>query len=259
MTTTHPTDGDLRAFLDGEVGPDERRTTREHLRGCRRCRDAADALREAGEEVRRALALIDPPARTDEARRGVEARLRPSFGPARSAVAKAALLILALGAGASAAVPGSPVRAWLGAAWSSVTEEPSPPGAAVTSAEEAGVRVAPSEGRIRIELSGVADGTPVRVRLADRPTAGIAAPAGARFRSAEGSIRATLDGTDVAGAEVRVELPRAVERADVTVNGLLYLRVRGGEIELPGPVPERTGDDYLFPGSGGDAVGDPGS
>lgn len=258
MTTTHPTDGDLRAFLDGEVGPDERRTTREHLRGCRRCRDAADAMREAEEEVRRALALLDPPARADEARRGVEARLRPSFGPARSAVAKAALLILALGAGASAAVPGSPVRAWLGAAWSSVTGEQSPPGAAVTAAE-AGVRVAPSEGRIRVELSGVADGTPVRVRLTDRPTAGIAAPAGARFRSAEGSIRATLDGTSSAAAEVRVELPRAVDRADVTVNGLPYLRVRGGEIQLPGPVPERSGDDYLFPGSGGDAAADPGS
>ncbi|MFP3948672.1 MAG: anti-sigma factor family protein, partial [Longimicrobiales bacterium] len=199
----HPTTGELRAFLDGEVAPDRSSVIRDHLAGCSRCRTLGRHLREDESVVRDALTKMTGEPDLARARRELRRRLtsadveprgagdlpvggrtdpgggadpaRPTTREARAApgwsehLRTAALLLLLLG-GITAALPGSPVRAWLLDVWGGdgnapsapvaedeATEAPAPPGPEPR--EEATVRVDPSEGTVRIDLIGVEDGT----------------------------------------------------------------------------------------------------
>lgn len=254
----HPSAGELRAFLDGEV-PDERRDEiRTHIRDCPECRAEAEALEEAARVTARALAALEPTADADGALRRVRARLgaEGSRGARRFAwgsLAKAALLVLGFSAGVGAAVPGSPVRQWLGSAWSAVVGADAGETVAVgertpeRDAESAGIRVAPDGGAIRVEILEAGPGSTVTVRLVNRSTAGVTAPAESRFRTGAGRIEVRSE-----PGPLEIQVPSAATRIDVTVNGRTYLRVRSGRIELPGPVPEPTDDAYRFrvPGGG---------
>lgn len=177
------------------------------------------------------------------------ARLRTSIFSrrlTRPLLARTAVVVLALGGAVASALPGSPVRAWLAAGWELAVRAlgpgpaPAPVVAPASTAPEAGVRVAPSAGRLRILLTSPA-GIQVLVRFTDGEVAGVYAGAGARFRTAPGLVDAA-----VSGPEVRVEIPRGVPAATVEVNGRVFLRKAGDRLQLLGPGADTSGAEIRF-------------
>lgn len=72
----HPSDGDLRSHLDGELSAAERSGIAEHLESCARCRARRDELLRAEARVRDALERLPlPDPGTESARRTVRDRL----------------------------------------------------------------------------------------------------------------------------------------------------------------------------------------
>lgn len=259
--TTHPTDGELRAYLDGESPPREGERIAAHVDRCAPCAAREAELRAAEAEASRALAPLDPRVDPTPAR----ARVRRSLAghgegngrvaPDRWPVARAAVVVLALAvaAGAAAAIPGSPLRAWVDAARERLTEpDPAPQVPAGTAPREgreepAGVRIEASAGSVRIVLAEVGPGTRIRVRLVDGAGAGVFGGPGTRFRTGPGTVEAR-----VSGDEVRVEVPRSATRASVTVNGRPFFLKTGDRLELPGPVRDTVESEFRFrlPGGG---------
>lgn len=251
--TTHPTDGELRAYLDGEAPAEDAGEIRRHLEGCAPCGSRAEELRSAEGLVSKALEGLDPAIDAEEARAQVREKLagggarRWTRPAARWSLARAALLILALAGGAAAAIPGSPVRAWLGEALERIGGESPAPTPASGEAELAGVRVEPSAGAVRVVLLGAGPGSRIRVRLVERTAAAVFAGRGTRFRTGPGSVEARLEGD-----EVRVEIPRAALRATVTVNGSVFFRKTTEGVELPGPVQDTVESEFRFRLPGGE-------
>ena len=242
---SHPDDGRLRALLDEEMGSAEAGELRAHVARCGVC-DAA--LRTAQETQVLATALLDaldvaPPvervrARLAERRRAAPAPRVRRFGVGRGDLARAALLLLAFSGAVAAAVhPASPVHRWLTgepeAASTVLAPTEEAPAAAAAPVREVGVRVAAGSAGVRIGLSGARPGSPIEVTWVDDPSAAVYAPEGTRFTTseAEGRIAAEL----TSAGPVRVELPRAIARVDLVVDGAAYLEKRGERIEFPGP------------------------
>lgn len=149
----HPSEGALRAFLDGELQETEEAPVRAHLQGCETCRGVVAAQQEASRRVGQALLLLDRdpgPAEAEARRRlrgyvagptGIPAEV-PAGVPerARRPVSRwgriplpfpgtergiplpwAASIALLLTAGAASALPGSPFRQWAAEGWRAVT------------------------------------------------------------------------------------------------------------------------------------------
>ncbi len=258
----HVDEGALQALLDGELSAEERYGADRHLEGCAACRAELNALRSASGELAGALSLLD--RRTPRARGSVPAqpRARPhprAWRRGRS-LARAAVLVLGFAAAASATIPGSPVRGWLGGILAPEREtvalsEPAGPGpapetriaAAAKEApdEEAGISVLPAGGEVRIVLRRASPELVVRAVLVDRPRAGVFArgdAASARFGTGAGRI-------EVEGAgpgELRIELPRAAYHASVVVNGTPYLTKRGDQMRLSVPAQDSMGAEVTF-------------
>ncbi|HSR41039.1 MAG TPA: anti-sigma factor [Longimicrobiales bacterium] len=250
--TTHPANGELRAYLDGEAGSEDARRIGRHMEECAPCGVRVSELRSAEADVSRALVALDPAVDIPAARARVRRRLAGAGRGTRrlvgSPLARAALLVLALAGGAAAAIPGSPVRAWLGAAWERIAgDSPAPAPAPDAQEEPAGVRVEPAAGAVRIVLLGAGPGTRIRVRVVESPGAAVFAGPGTRFRSGPGSVEARLQGD-----EVRVEIPRDALRATVTVNGSVFFRKTAEGVELPGPVQDTVESEFRFRLPGGD-------
>lgn len=113
---THLDEGEIQAYLDGELSRAERVRVVEHLVACVTCRGAHDELREVGSVVAGALPLLDDGSaprldRAPAAAAAAGARSAPArhIGP----LVRAAVLVLVVAAAASAAVPGSPIREWI--------------------------------------------------------------------------------------------------------------------------------------------------
>src|SRR5690606_30227745 len=150
-------------------------------------------------------------------------------------LARAATLVFGFAAAASATIPGSPVRGWLGGLLSPEPElaavsapeaarapAAEPMAASVEAAAEAGISVLPEQGEVRSVPRDASPELTIRAVLVDHPRAGVWASgeaASARFGSGAGRI-------EVEGAgpgELRIELPRAAYDAIVVVNGTPYL------------------------------------
>lgn len=249
----HPDEGRLLAYLDDELGAEERGEVERWLREVSGAAAELEAVRQRNEVVTATLArtLIPLP---DTAR--VRERLRERLGKPvvrasfwrrswqnRSGLAQAAVLVLLLAAGAAAAVPGSPVREWLGDAFDG--REPADEVAVTHGTEESrddpGVRVRPVEGRLVVVLTGLREGD-LEVKLVDEDRGAVYAPPGSRFRSGDGRVE-----VDVEAGPVRVELPRAALEATVRVDGLVYVEKRGERVEFPGPEGDVDTDIYRFP------------
>ncbi len=280
MRVLHPAFDRLRAFADGEEADGDRaRRTAAHLRDCAACRARVTAFRERRNALRQATTLAPPPLAWERivARREAGEELLLPAGPvplpipeARAAaggraslVRRAAVLLVGVAVIASATVPGSPVRAWLGAVLGGgeTAEAPAapppadsaaPPSAAamppapVEGAPEAGIAVLPNAGDVRVVVVDAHPALRIRVRLTGAGRAevrGRGAAADAGFASGRGRI--TVTGAR-GGGELEVLLPRGARRASLTVDGRRYVTLDYGHLTVLVPA-DSSGAEIVFP------------
>lgn len=238
----HLDDGALQAFLDGELAADEATAAQDHLAACQLCSATFESVRDASHQVAAALALLDR-----EARPGRIGLTPPSITRRRwrwggVAVPKAAILLIAFGAVASATIPGSPVRHWL----ATRLEAPAPPIAldertaspagvesTLAASPESGVSVEPVDGQLRILLTRPDPELLVRARIVDSVRGGaygIGGTAAARFSTAAG----TVEVIDAPAGELRIEIPRRATSASMIVDGRLYVIKEGERLRRAG-------------------------
>ncbi len=238
---SHFTEGVLQAYLDQEEPADARAQVTGHVSDCADCAAGLQELRELNTAFSSAIGLLD--ARTlstaslaDLRQRAGQESRRDRWAGSRRTLSRAAILILGV---TVAAVPGSPVRAWLVEAWKdlttaepvgkrglpemSPTPEVAPPTAFI---------VTPRSGRVQVILQSPAEGTLVRVALVDSDRAVLEASGGsatAKFRTSTGQI--VMAGGQQ--GEVRISLPRTVD-GTVEIDGRPYLVKQGEELRFVG-------------------------
>jgi putative zinc finger protein len=254
----HLDEGLLQALLDGELPPEARAGAEAHLAACAACAQELKAQRAAVERAGALLELADVPAPVARAQlqfRGRRHRTARPLVEARRALLRAAALVVGLAGVAAAAVPGSPVRAWVERVVDPAPRQHAPaPPPALTGAPErapraesalAGVSIRPEGGSVRVVLSGAAPELKVRARLSDGVRAAVTATgaaAGARFRTGPGRIEVVGAGA----GEVTVELPRGARTAVVEVNGSVYVAKDGARLRVMAPTEEPGGEELVF-------------
>jgi anti-sigma factor RsiW len=252
---THPGDGRLQALLDGELATTERNEVERHVAACEGCAAEFGRLRVANERLVALLGLADEPPPMLAAQAAFHRRRRRSTTAGiRAALPRAAVLVLALGGVAAAAVPGSPLRE----AIESLTlrdrpgetpeaHAPLPPVAAPPAVDDDAVKavsIAPADGRIRVVVSGAAPELRIRVRLTDGSRAEVTAygaASGSRFRTAPGRIEVLGSGP----GELVVHLP-ASSAAYVEVDGRVIAARERGVLRALAPVVAGSEDEPVF-------------
>jgi hypothetical protein len=176
-------------------------------------------------------------------------------------LARAAILVLFLGAGLATALPASPVRGWIAAGWARAADLFDAPDNAVTPFGPPGEAVVPTpdggggapEGtlqgvrrdatgeEISVVLREIGSGTEIVVRLVPGGEAAASAGEPATFVMGEGRI-------EVIGAAnfVFVEIPFEAAGASIEVNGGIYLTRVGEQLEVTGPIVARTEEEIHF-------------
>jgi hypothetical protein len=278
----HPDNGTLLALQDGEVSETEAEEIREHLATCSSCRAEADALAGASRALAEALELLDSEPDTATARAKVARRFdehlpapdkvvsplppgsprRERFGSFLTLPRAASIALLLTGVTVSA-LPGSPVRRWL-------TDMVQGPGASEREGSELGAPLAPVEemqedlgpgagipavdGSVEIWIHDLPDDSELRVRWTDGEEAWIFAGQETRFNLQDGKLEAFSP-----VGPVVVEIPRGLSRVVVGLDGRVLLQKSGEEIEILGPIQERTPFEILFeaPGAPAPSPGDP--
>lgn len=219
-----------------------------HVETCAPCGDAVSEAEQRALLITEALASLDDPVvDLEDARASIRARLdRASertlraggwWMPAHMGRAAAVLLIAA---GAVSALPGSPVRQWIGDD-TSPAANPAVRVAPEQEAQSAGVTVPVASAGIRVLVSSLGPLDHLEVVWVDGGSARVDAPAGSRFSYAEGRVEAL-----VAGGPVRIELPRSGASVTVEVDGVPYLTRTGDVVEVTGPVGQRSDARILF-------------
>jgi anti-sigma factor RsiW len=245
MSMTHVDDGVLMAYMDEELSPSARADTAKHVLACPRCRERLDELAAVDGLLGDALVLTDGPAPVERAyARFQNAAGRERRGGDRAAVGgtfiRAAGLVLLLAAGASAAVPGSPVRNWIR---TTLVSREKPAVSNNPADRMSGVSILPADGRLDIDVTRAAAGTRMRIHVVEGPQATVTVPEAShlpQFHTSPGRI-------DVVGVadEVLIDVPRAAKDVRVSVDGDLY--VVGGNGELRAVVTAETRDgDLMF-------------
>ena len=276
----HFSDGEFQAYLDGELKPDDSREMERHLDSCAECMAALNRLDIAGRVTTRALRELDTLPGVEATLDGVEKQVRAirrkaaarRSRRARKRTLLAASVILAIAAGA--ALPPSPLRAWLIHAWEQVVlvfgaevqpARPSeadtasaPPGGAVpppfpeagpeeavAPAAEAGLHADASALPVQILLQELSPGTEIQVVFVDGAHAGVFASVDSRFRSGPGRLVAV-----VRGERVRVEVPRGAGHILLLADGQRLLEKSGDSLSVQGPVQGRdeNGIRFVIPG-----------
>ena len=239
----HPAEGTLQAYLDGEIQSEPREAVYRHLDGCRECRDALaglDAIAVATTRELAPLGAVDSSgsiadAARWEVRRAV-ARRRSHAN--RRRVAAAASVVLLVGAGWAAAMPGSPIRGWLaGGSPSEPAMESDQQLTGAVTTPRTGVSVPSLEGRVSVSFDGVGQETWIEVRVALAQDTQVSAPVGARFETGAGQVNVDMGGL---GGDLIVEFPDGATLAEILVDGRLVFRRAGAEVSYPGPVPVPT-------------------
>lgn len=268
---SHPDEARLVAYLDGELTPGDRAELSRHLTECRRCAASLDEIRATSEEFSAAVSSLEPPRSSltaaDVRRAGVsedrasagagEDEQQAAGGSARTVALRIAASVAIL-FGVAAALPGSPVRSWIGRSveevrtllfdartGGDVEETPASPRTGAADSAEAvdssGVAVGPADGAVQIRLVRVPETTRIRVRLVDGTRAGVW-DAGGEYRTAAGSIEVAEPTSD----QLLVELPRSVNRVRLEVNGTTAVLKEGSrlDVRVPGAVIED--DEFEF-------------
>jgi hypothetical protein len=117
-----------------------------------------------------------------------------------------------------------------------------------TGPAETGAATAVTAGAIEVWLHDLPSDADLRVRWIEGQEAWVYAGEGTRFNTATGRLEAFSP-----PGPVRVEVPGGAERVVVGVDGQVVLRKSGGQLEILGPVQERTPSEIRFepPTSGG--------
>lgn len=245
----HLGEGTLQALIDGELSPADRAAAETHLAGCPACAAELRELRGVHERTASLLARGDVQAPVAQAQMSLRARRMRAARPAvhwPQALLRAAILVLGLAGVAAAAVPGSPVRAWIE---QNVLPRPRPretprlhpqaqtPAArpAPPEAPPAGVSIRTENDGVRVVLTGASPRLEIVARLVDGDRAGVVArgPVArtARFRTSPGRVEVL----DAGAGALEVYLPRGAGRASVEVNGRVYVTKQGESLVLLPP------------------------
>jgi hypothetical protein len=258
-------------MLDGELATSAVEEIRSHVQSCERCRSLVSALEGASVETATALRLLDvepdlSAAKVSVRSKGEERPASDSFFHTWS-LPKAASIALLLTGAAVTALPGSPVRRWMAEGWQALTgsseladhernpdaisEDPtiSLPDQATP---ETGAGISASAEAVEIWIHGLSQEADLRVLWTDGEEAWVYAGEGTRYTS----TASRLEAFDPPGT-VRVEIPRTVRRVVLGLDGEILLRKSGGELEILGPVQERSPSEIRFepgPGSNGGAT-----
>ncbi|MGH7506046.1 MAG: anti-sigma factor family protein [Longimicrobiales bacterium] len=266
----HVDEGELLAYLDEEASDTEQAHVAGHLAACASCADELRRLRDLSADVRGILAMTDAPVPVERAKIRLDAVRREQAGRRRGAVTpmpgrfaqrasrsfrrgllQAAALALILAGVASAAIPRSPLRAWVASAIDAVFGEeaavtstpavqPEPAVAPVPEAVASQTEVAPSDGRVSVVLRSPPSGTRVQVEVTDDPVAIVRAVASLRAGAGR------LEAFGIAGDEILVKLPRSATVATVEVDGRVLLRTEAGSfVQLPAGV-TASGDEVVL-------------
>ncbi|MBT8396958.1 MAG: hypothetical protein HKO65_20210 [Gemmatimonadetes bacterium] len=272
----HPDNGQLLALLDGELTDAQAQEVRAHMEGCLQCRHELEDLDAAAGLLDRALELldVDPGMASARARLGEKTdglpipagpELREESGPVGAArsprrfwsLPKAASIALLLTGVTASALPGSPVRRWLTEGWRGLTGSPgrveetlNPVGIPSDRGEdqgapETGAGIPIQEGRVEIWIHGLTHEAGLRVLWTDSEEVWIYAGEGTRFNSADNLIEAF----DPPGT-VRVEIPTDLNEVILGLDGIVLLKKSRGELEIRGPVEERSPTEIRFEGRG---------
>ena len=237
----HVEEGVLQAYLDGEVTAGARAEIDRHLQSCSPCNSELHRLRSASSLVSSALKQSDvvAPVLAAQVQFATARKLAvPISAPAprpRRALARAAMFIIGLAAVASAAVPGSPVRAWISTALTraGLLDDPQRSAGPVVTDEAPAVErgtpeptvffIEPVDGRVRVVLSDVKPAAVVTVQPSEAnrvevEVTGLAARA--HFESTTGSL--AISGID--GGSVFIKVPRTLPNATVEQDGKTIYR-----------------------------------
>ena len=256
----HKADGTLQAYLDGELdGPAAAELT-SHVAACAACARELDELRVLNTHAAAAFAVLpDVTAPMLRARAALaaerSARPRRVLVITTGALAKAAMLLLVL-AGASAALPGSPVRLAVESVLDRVAQlirrdvpevaAPAMNEPVVTPAVETlSSWVTPVNGRVRIQLHPANGPIDVTVRLTDARRARVdmtSTQTGARQVSGSGRFELR----DIGPGSVLVELPYDAIAATIEVDGVVNVYKQNGLLKLGGPAGRAQGSEVTF-------------
>lgn len=236
----HPDEEQLERLRHGEFHGDAESAAREHVAACAVCRATVDRAAREEDSVHAALRALDAPASPVAAERIVAAARATSSPsaprrPARSRLRQAAAVALVLvAAGGAYALPGSPLRAWLGDAveWAGGRARPQPPTVPPTPIDEfeSGIAVAPGRTLV-IQFTAPQGEGHVTVRASDGAEVEVRAPAAAAAFTSE-THRLTIDNAGSA-ASFEIAVPRSAPRVEIRVGERrLYLK-EGSRIDAP--------------------------
>lgn len=264
---SHPTEGELQSYLDGEVSAAARAEVEAHLAGCSVCAGQLAELRTYAYTFSGATSLLNGvapnlnSARAEVRARDLRARSwknRVAFS--RDVLLKAAVLVLGLTTAVVAAVPGSTLNRLVRAVWSDTVDlirgerapavvipaaEPERP-AGPQVEELAQFRVIPAEGRVEISIVQPARGTRVHVQLIESERAVVelgGEAATARFSSGAGRFQISGGGR----GDVRVLLPRDLPNAVIEINGRRMVTKQGPDLQFHGQTADTVGAELVFP------------
>lgn len=244
----HLEDGAMQAFLDDEMPAVERAGVAQHLLGCETCHERYQELTQANALFTQSVSLLDvePPAATPPTPTPAATTAMRRARAGTYSFVKAAGLVLALAAAASAAVPGSPVRQWVANAIEpdrapapQVVAEQAPAPVATLPPAPAGLSISPAGGTLVVSLDRM-DGSAIRLAGAEGSQASVSVVGAERdpeFRTGPGRLLVR----DGVGGTVHVRLPVNHDGARLEVEGRLYAESRGGEIRVL--VPPQTVDE----------------
>ncbi len=256
----HPNDGQLLAWIDGELEPGDESGVSQHVESCARCSGRAEVMRLESEGFSRALLALDveAPGLADPGPIPVAAALsQPGSHRLRRtgwSLARAAGLVLVAAGAAAALVPGSPLRDWIenafvadpatstGSVESAAPEEAAgDPGIAGPTA----ISVDLLGGELTVNLRGFGHGSNVHVRLSGERRASV------RVEGVGGSPRfvtgpGTLDVIGSGEGEIWVELPRSASEGAVLVDGKPAVRLEGGRLVILWPEADSPRGEAVF-------------
>jgi predicted anti-sigma-YlaC factor YlaD len=261
----HLTRGTLQALLDGELSEEHRAAVAGHLSACDRCRAIRASLERDSALFSSAVALVDtPPSRSaadadrelagvvsiDDRRpdRAVTGAGRVSRW-SRAAIVRAAILIIGFAGVAAAVVPGSPLGTWVREVGRQLVGEPAAlplePSVDVDMGDAAAISLLPSDGALRVVITGFSAESTVRVRIVEGTQGYVRVRETAedpRFVTAPGRIEVTGQGD----GEIWIDLPKSAVEASVEVDGQSIILKEGDQLRMVQPATDSLFGDILF-------------